>query len=330
MDKETGPAFRAAYSVKDGLFRAKHCLASLAFWIALSAVCHGGELAGHQLLVTTVRTGNTEVFVIAPETGDAQNLTRHPAEDRYPMWSPDGSKVAFTSNRDSTFNLYVMEADGSNVRQLTHEKPPAVCYLPTWSGDGKQIVFGMDTGKGLICSVAPDGSNFKVISEGRDPSISPDGMKIAFTERVNVGFCLFVMDADGENVRQLTTHENEIGAVTPIWSPDGKKIAYSDQVGEALEIFVCDAHGKNVKQLTSLGMISSSAAWSPDGKWISFRVTDTAYWKSPTERERAYQERRADKRPVWVMRADGSDAHVVEVLRYQCAIDGSRAAWKPE
>ena len=318
------------HSLLDAL-RVKDCLFMVAAWLVFGVTCQAAELAGYKLLTTSVRTGDTEIFVVDPDMGDAQNLTRSPtSEERYPCWSPDGSRVTFTSNRDGTYNLYVMDADGKNVRQLTHEKTPSVCYMPSWSGDGNQIVFGLDRGgKGLMASLAPDGSSFRIIAEGRDPCISPDGKTIAFTQRVRKGFCVFAVDAYGKNVRQLTTHENEIGAVLPTWSPDGKNILYADQVGDALEIFVCDADGKNVKQLTSLGKISASAAWSPDMKWISFRVTDTAYWRSEEEKEKAYRDKRADKRPVWVMRADGSNPHVIEVLHYQCAIDGSRAAWKP-
>jgi TolB protein len=304
----------------------------LASFVAIAQNKPAQALNGHQMLITSVRTGETEIFLIDPATGDARNLSRSPnSEDRYPMWSPDGKRVVFTSNRDGdAFNIFVMDADGKNVRKLTQEKEPAVCYFPTWQGDGKRIIFGLDrSGKGLIASVAPDGSDFRIIADGRDPCISPDGKKIAFTTQVGKGFCVFVMDADGKNVRQLTTHEDEIGAVCPTWSPDGKKILYSDQVGEALEIFVCDADGKNQKQLTSLGKISSSPGWSPDGQWISFRVTDTAYWRNAATREKAYQDKEGDKRPVWVMKADGSQAQLLEVLRYQCAIDGSRAAWKP-
>lgn len=308
----------------------KNSFLSLVLLVICGAVCYGGQLAGNRLLVTTVRTGNTEIFVVDPDTGDARNLTRHPAEDRYPMWSPDGSRVAFTSNRDGAYNLYVMDADGGNVRQLTQEKSPAVCYMPSWSGDGKRIVFGLHGTKPEMASVAPDGSNFKILGEGHDPNISPDGRTIAYTEKVNKGFCVFAMDADGRNVRQLTTHEDEMGAVHPVWSPDGSRILYSDQVGDGLEIFVCDRDGKNIKQLSSLGKISTSAAWSPDGKWISFRVTNTAYWRNPKERDKAYEDKEGDKRPVYVMGADGTNPHVIEVLRYQCAIDGSRAAWQPK
>ncbi len=307
-------------------------LLMLAVMLALGRACQGGELDGYTLLFTTVRTGDTEVFTIDLGSGDARNLTRSPgSEDRYPAWSPDGARVTFTSDRDGTYNLYVMDADGNNVRQLTHEKPPAVCYMPSWSRDTNQIVFGLDrSGRGLMAGVSPDGSNFKILGDGRDPCISPDGKTIAFTERVNRGYCVFAMDVDGKNVRQLTTHEDEIGAVLPTWSPDGTKILYADQVGDALEVFVCDADGKNIKQLSRLGKISASAAWSPDMKWVSFRVTDTAYWRNEAAKEKAYSDKRADKRPVWVMGADGSNPHVIELLHYQCAIDGSRASWRPK
>ncbi len=305
-------------------------LAAALLWAASLALASAGELAGYQLLVTSVRTGDTELFIVDPDLGDARNLTRSPAsEERYPMWSPDGTKIAFTSNRDGAYNLFVIDADGANLKQLTHEKAPAVCYMPSWSGDGKQIVFGLHGDKAQMAAIAADGSDFRILGEGHDPCISPDGKTIAYTANAGRGFCVFVMDAQGKNSRQLTKHENQMGAVHPIWSPDGSKILYSDQVGDKLEIFVVDADGKNVKQLTKLGRISTSAAWSPDGKWIAFRVTANAYWRNPEEMEKAYRQKKADQRPVYVMAADGSNPHVIEVLHYQCAMDGSRPAWRP-
>jgi TolB protein len=92
---------------------------------------------------------------------------------------------------------------------------------------------------------------------------------------------------------------------------------------------VVDADGANRRRLTYLNKIATPAAWSPDGRWISFRLTDERYWSDPERMKRTYAEKPADKRPVWVVHPDGSAAHVVECLRFQCAIDGSRAAWRP-
>ena len=69
--------------------------------------------------------------------------------------------------------------------------------------------------------------------------------------------------------------------------------------------------------------------WSPDGRWISFGFTDEAYWRNKERMQEVYSWKPADKRPVWVVRPDGSDAQVLEPLRYQMSIDGSRAPWKP-
>jgi TolB protein len=289
--------------------------------------------AGSEILITSIRTGNTQVFAVDLVFGDMRNLTRNPqSENRYPIWSPDGSKVVFTSDRDlpQTWNLYVMDADGQNVRRLTAVAEQGICYFPTWTRD--LIYFGYASGDGkeaVIACVKPDGSGFRVIGPGRDPAISPDGQTIAFTQHMGRGYCVFAMQADGSQIRQLTTHENEIGAVTPAWSPDGQKLLYSDQVGKKLELFVCDFDGGNQKQLTHLEQFAASSAWSPDMRYITFRLTDYDYWRYPDSKEYVYREKKADKRPVWIMEADGSHPRVIEALHYHCALDGSRPVWKP-
>jgi hypothetical protein len=287
------------------------------------------EPYGYELLVNCVRTGSPELFVVDPDTGDARNLTHHlKAETRYPMWSPDGKRIVFTAERDGHWELYLIDADGKNLKQLTHKKTTS--YWPNWRGDGKQIIFGFVEGrKSMIGSIEPNGSNLKTLGEGGDPCISPDGKSIAFVKHLPKGACLFVMDPDGKNVRQLTTRGNGMGTMHPFWSPDSKHVLYSDQVGDKLEIFQVDADGKNVKQLTKLGKISTSPHVSPDGKWIAFRSTPTPFWADAKESEKTYREKPPDKRPVYAMRADGSDVHVIETLHYQIAMDGSRPAWRP-
>jgi TolB protein len=293
-----------------------------------SAEGHAGELAGYRLLVTSVRTGDTEVFIVDPATGDAWNVSRSPtSEDRYPCWSPDGKHVAFISDRAGSPNLYVTDAKGKHPRQLLRTK--AVCYMPSWVGD--RIVFGMHGEKPEMASIRADGTELKILGDGHDPCLSPDGKRIAYTGHVPGGVTVFVMDADGGNKRVLVPQPNPFGAVFPSWSPDGTQIVFSKNVGEGLELFIVGADGTGLRQLTRVGAgkVCTPAAWSPDGKWISFRLTDEMYWRDKQRMEQVYAEKPADKRPVWVIRPDGTGAQVIECLRYQCAIDGSRAAWKP-
>src|SRR5579884_1634905 len=100
----------------------RNTAAVFATMLLLAPAAPAGELAGRELLVATFRTGDAEIFVVDPDTGDARNLTRSPgSQERYPSWSPDGRLVAFNSNRDGTHNLYVIGADGTGLRQLTHE-----------------------------------------------------------------------------------------------------------------------------------------------------------------------------------------------------------------
>ena len=207
-----------------------------------------GELAGHRFLMTSVRTGNTEIFCVDPYTGSAVNLTRNPAShQRYPSWSPDGARIAFTSDRNGAYNLYVMDSDGGNVRQLTHEEAPHVVYFPSWSGDGKRIVFGLaGCEPPSMCEIDAAGGAYRVLGEGRDPHISPDGKLLAFTKFLSKGYAVFLMETDTGGVTQITSHENPMGAVTPTFSPDGKSIVYSDSVGNALELFCVSVQSREI------------------------------------------------------------------------------------
>ena len=152
---------------------------------------------------------------------------------------------------------------------------------------------------------------------------------MAFARHLPNGHCLFAAKADGLDVRQLTFQENRFAGMHPAWTPDGKFVIYADRVGEALELFACDPGGKEARQLTFLGQAATSPSVSPDGKFISFRLCDEIYWRDPAISERTYREKRADKRPIWVMESDGSHPQPIEALRYQMTIDGSRAAWRP-
>lgn len=292
-----------------------------------------GDLAGHRLLVTSVRTGDTEVFVVDPETGDARNVSRSPqTEDRYPCWSPDGQRIAFTRDRGPFKDLLVMDADGGPVATILQGE--FTCYMPSWqvTPGGERIVFGLHGTRPEMASIRPDGGAWTILGEGHDPTLSPDGTRICYTGHPpEGGVTVYEMAWDGTGKRRVVGGSSRVGATFPNWSPDSQKIVYSFPVGEALELFVIDRDGGGARQLTRFGgaSVATPAAWSPDGAWVSFRKTDERYWADEARMKRVYVEKPADKRPVWVVRPDGRDARVVECLRFQCAIDGSRASWRP-
>ena len=290
------------------------------------------DLSGYKLLVTSVRTGDTEVFIADPATGDMVNVSRSPkSEDRYPCWSPDGKRICFMSDRENATNLWIMNSDGSHVRRLN--RTPAVCYMPSWQKTprGERIVFGKHGDKPEMSSIKPDGTGEEILGEGHDPTLSPDGKLITYTGHEQGGVTVFVMNHDGSGKRQVVKEISNVGATFPNWSPDSRQLVYSFPVGEALELFIINVDGAGQRQLTTFAgtSVCTPSAWSLDAKWISFRKTDERYWSNKERMLKIYSEKPADKRPVWVIRPDGSNASVVESLRFQMAIDGSRASWKP-
>jgi TolB protein len=321
--------------IRGGAFFSLKLFSLLALVCAATVLAGRGraaDLTGYKWLVTSIRTGDTEVFLADAATGDMFNVTRSPkSEDRYPCWSPDGKRICFVSDREGATNLWTCRADGTKVRRLN--QTPAVCYMPSWGKTprGERIVFGKHGDKPEMASIKPNGSGEENLGEGHDPTLSPDGKLICYTGHFGSGVTVFVMSHHGSFRRQLVKEISQVGAMFPNWSPDSQQIVYSFPVGDALELFVIQLNGGEPRQLTSFGgtSVCTPGAWSPDGKWIAFRRTDERYWSNPERMLKVYAEKPADKRPVWVIRPDGSDASVVEPLRYQMAIDGSRANWKP-
>ena len=195
-------------------------------------------------------------------------------------------------------NLFIADADGRNVRQITHTT--AVCYLPSWqrTAHGERIVFGMHGDRPEMARIDPDGTDLKMLGDGHDPTLSPDGERICYTGEASGGVTVFVMNLDGSQKRQIVKEVSKVGATFQNWSPNSKQIVYSFPVGEDLELFIVDTGGSNNRQLTKLGRICTPAAWSPDGKWISFRRTDEMYWRNKSRMDQVYASKPGDKRPV--------------------------------
>jgi len=212
-----------------------------------------------------------------------------------PAWSPDGTQIAFVSDRKGSYDIYVMNNDGSQVRQLT-SNPFAYLYFiignaddygPTWSPDGKRIAFisGRDNTMWTyvdtdIFIMDRDGRNvvkWKGAQFGHDeeyPAWSPDGCCITYSISTDLGYLKTgaysiygaVIDSGGSS--QLTN--DEATNYAPAWSPDGKRIAFQSNRDGNFDLYVMDKNGSNLTQLTNSPDTEVSPAWSPDGKRIAF------------------------------------------------------------
>ncbi|MDQ3822672.1 MAG: PxKF domain-containing protein, partial [Actinomycetota bacterium] len=169
------------------------------------------------------------------------------SDDAEPSWSPDGTQIAFASTRpfNGSWHVWVVGADGSGLRQVTTELGTA----PAWSPDGAEIAY-VGPGQAVV-AVRPDGTGRREItappagySDGH-PSWSPDGSRLVFTRRPTFGTAaqLYVVDADGSNVRQLTF--GSAASFFPSWSPDGTQIVFTQE----RQLHVIGADGSGMQPL---------------------------------------------------------------------------------
>lgn len=197
-----------------------------------------------------------KIFVMNLDGTDLTPLTNSVDGNWHPVWSSDGTKIAFVSDRDRDANngavisIYMMNADGSGQTRLTHG--PYDDY-PTWSPDGTKIAFHSwrpDNYNTDIFVVNTDGIGLtRLTTTGNNycPAWSPDGTKIAFTT-YTTSETIFIMNADGSGQTSLSSNG---GGIT--WSPDGSKIAFSSDRtinGGDSDIYVMNADGTNEKRIT--------------------------------------------------------------------------------
>ena len=185
-----------------------------------------------ELIVSSSRGGLAPnaigVYQVVPGEPELLPLLVDSAVSIEAVYSPDRSRIAFSSSRAGTYDLYLMDADGSSVRQLTSE--PGNEGAPAWAPDGSRIVFTVDRpGGSQIASIAPDGSDLRVLTSApgsqRNPSVSTDGRAIAFASTRDGNLEIYRMDADGGNPQRLTSD----GArdQLPRWLPDGSLLYVS-------------------------------------------------------------------------------------------------------
>jgi YD repeat-containing protein len=230
-------------------------------------------------------------------------------------------KIAFTSNRDGSAQLYLMDTDGSNQIPLTSNS--ANDESPRWSPDNTRILFQSDrdnpsSGAAEIYVMNSDAtSQTRLTNNTEDDSFpvwSPIGNKIAFQSlRNDLYYQVYVMNSDGSNQINLSNGTTNDGL--PSWSPDGAKIAFTserDHPGTP-SIYVMNADGSNQTRLTfsTAGVRDEQPAWSPDGMKLLFTSTRDSVMESwqETDEEGGIIQRTAVRtnKEVYAMNSDGSN-----------------------
>jgi Tol biopolymer transport system component len=229
--------------------------------------------------------GNNDIYLLTG--GGLRRLTQDPASDEFPRWSPDGRSIAFTSNRGGTSQIYVMDADGENVRRVTSGEHEAI--EEGWYPDGKRIAYTVqkkktigrsyrlmttDLSSGAVTPLLPEFNGSTAL-----PDFSPTAPLLAFTGKRTMGWDAFLANLRTGEIRTLTEGGK---ACRPRFSPDGTRIAYVSSSADGKgDVWLMNPDGGGKEQLTDRpDSYDYYPAWSPDGKWIVFASGTKHY---PTE-----------------------------------------------
>lgn len=241
---------------------------------------HSWSPDGNQLAAVGYIDGGFQTWSIFKFNFDGTDLTRltHIANvnDSEPIWSPDGSQIAFTRilpNQNDRMELWIMNAYGANAQYIGVEG-----FSATWSPDGSQFVYTSDKQDNheiYMCNI--DGTGEQRLTETaideQYATWSPDGTQIAYcastgewnTPGNTPTYEIYIMNSDGSNVQQLT--ENTSADIYR-WSPDGSMLAFVSDRHSAgnWEVYIMNVDGTNVRRVTHspTGVTAINPAWRPE------------------------------------------------------------------
>ena len=177
-----------------------------------------------------------------------------------------GGKIAFSSDRDGNFEIYLIDPDGGGLTRVTED--PADDVQPAWSPDGQRLAFVSNRdGNQEIYAMNLNGSGLLRLTNNAaadlNPAWSPDGTKIAFVSNRDGNDEIYVLNAaDGSNVTRLTN--NTADDVDPAWAPSGSLLAFaSNRDGDKFEIYRMSSTGTNLLRLTNNSFNDVSPSWPP-------------------------------------------------------------------
>ncbi len=214
---------------------------------------------------------NWDLFTIKADGSGRQQLTNTPEPEQHPSWSPDGKQILFTRGDVMTnIDVYVMDADRSNVTRLTEH--PERDQRGVFSPDGATIAFvSQRDGDVAIWLMAADGSNPRKLVQGREPSFSPDGRRIAFTSSAfDDNDEIYLIDLDGSNRTRLTDNRRKLDWFAS-FSPKGDRLVYNSEAFGGQELMLMRADGQGQTRISiAEKTYEQEPVWSPDGKGIAY------------------------------------------------------------
>ncbi|HKS26985.1 MAG TPA: LpqB family beta-propeller domain-containing protein [Pyrinomonadaceae bacterium] len=276
---------------------------------------------GKQIVYTTQSgfgfTEGGELKLVSSTGGTPKTFFKDSYSYRQPAWSPDGKQIAFSSNRGGQFQIWIMSAQGTDLRQLTSMEG-ADNQQPVWSPDGKQIAFVSQPGYRIMIVPAAGGEP-KLFTIGQSPAWSPDGKQLAYSAYSPLSNTLTVvakpLEGGGAETRlskSTTTMTVRQFRQAVDWSPDGKRILCTKLVEGASQVAVVNVADDTVESTTTSDGSLWTPRWSPDGKRILYTYSNTGHPASiristPDEKERTEVTRRKDYTTAQLIRYKSAD-----------------------
>ena len=245
-----------------------------------------------QIVFASTRSGIPQLYLVNADGTDLTQLTIMEKGACQPSWSPDGSQLVFISPclgradfLETIYNessLYVINADGSGLKQLT--PAPGSDFEPAWSPDGERIAFtSVRGGFRQIYSLDVESLEISLLTnttnamESSQASWSPDGTKIAYMVKRVGAYQLWSMNEDGQEGVQLTRSGQEIWDYLPSWSPDGRTLFFNQRQPGAFRPWLMQIDYEDLTQdprRMNFTTPIEDVSFSPDGYWIAFEGMD--------------------------------------------------------
>jgi TolB protein len=230
--------------------------------------------------VSTRDSRLSEIFVMSPDEGDLQQVTKGQTINKSPSWSPDSRALLYTSYKRHNPDLYSIDLDSG--RETLVSQRAGLNLGGKWSPDGSLLAVTVeDHGNSDIVVMDRSGKIVRRLTDNWaidvSPTWSPDGRQIAFCSDRAGSPQIYVMSADGGPARRVTFTGTYNSA--PAWSPKGDRLAYVSRLDGGFNLFTVKIDGSDMQQLTQGSGNNKDPSWAPDGRYIVFSSSRTGRTK---------------------------------------------------